>query len=73
MIEISYQAAFTLYLCMTVAVVLGFWIARHFSTKNRKLVVEEKELKTCEYCHFAYLDERGKEVTRCPQCRSFNK
>lgn len=73
MIELTPTAALTLYLSATLAIVLSLWIYHHYKSRHKKLVTLSQELFICEYCHFAYLDERGKKVTHCPQCQSFNK
>jgi uncharacterized paraquat-inducible protein A len=73
MIELSANTAFMLYLGMTLAVLLGIWTWQSYDSRRNKSISLEQELFVCEYCHFAYLEEGIKEVTRCPQCQSFNK
>lgn len=73
MIELTPAAACTLYLGTTLAILLGLWIYHHYQSRNKKIITVAQQLHVCEYCHFAYLAELGKEVTRCPQCQSFNK
>ena len=72
MIELSATTAFMVYLGLTLAVLLGLWIYQHYSTKNKTIVPAEQELSICEFCHFAYLKDSVKAVSKCPQCRSFN-
>ena len=71
MIELTPTAALTLYFTTTLAFILGLWIYQHVRVK--KVVTAAQELVVCEYCHFAYLGELSKEVTQCPQCRSYNR
>ncbi len=73
MIELTPTAALTLYLSLTLAVVLGLWAYQHYKSRHKKLITAAHKLCVCEYCHFAYLGELGKEVTQCPQCQSYNK
>jgi hypothetical protein len=73
MIELTPTVACTLYLSATLAFLLGLWGFQHYNSRHKKLITVARELFVCEYCHFAYLGELGKEVTQCPQCQSFNK
>ncbi|MCE5316328.1 MAG: hypothetical protein LLG04_03065 [Parachlamydia sp.] len=73
MIELTPAAACTLYLGATLAFLLGLWIYHHYSSRHKKIITVAHKLHVCEYCHFAYLAELGKDVTQCPQCQSFNK
>jgi uncharacterized paraquat-inducible protein A len=73
MIELTSSTAFMLYLLLTLMVVLGLWIQHHYYARQKKIASPEQELRVCEYCHFAYLEEGVKQVNQCPQCGSFNK
>ncbi len=73
MIELSTNTAVMLYLVVTLSAVLGMWIFHHYSTRKKKIILAAQELQVCEYCHFVYLIDLEKEITQCPQCRSFNK
>lgn len=73
MIELNANTALMLYLLWTIAWLLGLWGVHHYRTKNRAILPDEQELFVCEFCHYAYLNEGYKKVTKCPQCSSFNK
>lgn len=73
MIELSPTTAIMVYLCMTLATLLGIWGYHHYRSRKKKVVLNEQDLYVCEYCHYAYLDHIAKPVTQCPQCGSFNK
>ena len=73
MIELTPQTALMIYLCLTLATLLGIWSYHHFFARKKKIVVMEQKLIVCEYCYNAYLDQIEKGVTKCPQCGSFNK
>lgn len=73
MIELSPATALLLYLGATLAVLMGVWIASHYRSYRRRFLPPEKELKVCEFCHFAYLDIGAKKISRCPRCDSYNK
>jgi len=73
MITVSPTTAIMCYLMTTLLTILGIWVWHHYATRRQKVVTIDKGLITCEYCHFAYLEDNEKKVTHCPQCQSFNK
>lgn len=73
MIEVSPSTGVMLYLGITLFFILGLWGFNHYRTRKHSLKLEAQKLLICEYCHFAYLEDRVSQVTQCPQCRSFNK
>jgi ribosomal protein L37AE/L43A len=73
MIEITFNTAFMLYLCLTLTILLGVWAYYHLQERNRIIVSSEKKLIICEYCHFAYVDRSLKVIHQCPQCQLFSK
>lgn len=72
MIELTPATAFMLYLLATLFVLLGLWIYQHYQQRHQTILPPEKELHVCEFCHFAYLEEDSKKISRCPRCQSFN-
>ena len=72
MFEISPDAAITIYLLLTLGSILSLWTYQHFR-KKRVVYSPEKKLLTCEYCNHPYIDDCFKQITRCPQCGSYNK
>ncbi len=73
MIPISQTTAVMLYLSMTLMIILGLWGYHHYRSRKKKVIVSEEALFICEYCHFAYLSDFTKKVTKCPACHSYNK
>lgn len=73
MIEVSLTTALMIYLFMTLGCLFGLWGLQHYLRRKDKLITVQPQLYVCEYCQFCYLDEQLKPVTRCPQCRSFNR
>jgi len=73
MIVLSTTTALMLYLSFTLGLLLALFAYQHFALRSKKIIVSEDELLCCEYCHFAYLADCTKQVTKCPQCNSFNK
>lgn len=73
MIDVSSETAFTLYLGITLGMVLGIWIYHHFRSRKRKIRTVHQKLTTCEYCHFAFLTNPDRPIAKCPQCQSYLK
>lgn len=73
MIELSTNTALMLYLGITLITLMVIWASRHFRSRRQKPLATDQQLLVCEFCHFAYLDDMGKSITKCPQCGSFNK
>lgn len=73
MIELTFNTLFILYLGLTLTSVLGIWIFSHYQTRHKTILSTEQDLRICEYCHFAYVEDSVKHLNRCPQCGLFNK
>lgn len=73
MIALSTSTALMLYLVMTMAPLFALWAYYHFRDRRRKIVIEEKNLLICEFCHFCYLGDKGMVLSQCPQCQLYNK
>lgn len=73
MIELSPSIALLLYLGLTMGIILGLWVFQHYRSRTQTIFTQEKNLHVCEFCHHAYLAETTRDVTQCPQCKSFNK
>lgn len=73
MIELTFTTAFMLYLCWTMAFVLGLWGHQHYYARKKEIISPEHKLCMCEYCHNAYLEDSLKGVNQCPRCGLFNK
>ena len=73
MIEITSVTAFTLYLGIMLAGLMMVWLYHHIRCSHKKIVTSEKHLIVCEYCRYAYLSDKSRMITKCPQCSSLNK
>jgi len=73
MIELSPNTALMLYLGITLLCLLGVWTFQRYPQRKNFTLSSEKKLCVCEFCHFAYLADGEKKITRCPQCQSYNK
>ncbi len=73
MIELTFTAAFILYLGMTLSVLLGIWVYSHYREKRRPVMMSSETIFICEYCQLAYLENREKLINKCPQCGLYNQ
>ena len=72
-VEMDLSTAFLLYLAVTLGTLLSLWVIRNVLRRGCRVVLPEIQLYNCEFCKETYLDDNDKEVTKCPQCQSFNK
>ena len=73
MIELASSTAFMLYLAATLSALFVLSIIHYISSTKQSLAIESSQLYVCEYCLYAYLADSSEEVSRCPNCSSFNK
>lgn len=73
MFEVTAATAAILYLSATLAFLFGIWLFQHQRSCKRVFLSKKEALFVCEFCHFAYVADTVKEVTKCPQCSSYNK
>lgn len=72
MIELSPNTALMIYLGLTLCSLIGIWVYHHLHVRKKKFMPAEKQLKVCEFCHYAYVDSAVKKVSQCPRCHFFN-
>lgn len=73
MIEIAPNTAIMIYLAITLSTILSLWLYAHLVKRNKKIITTKQHLLICEYCQCAYVEDNTKDVTKCPDCQSFNK
>lgn len=73
MIAVSPHTLVLIYLSLTLIGILGLWIKQHYKSRHKKIVITEKALFVCEFCHYAYMEVGSKKITQCPQCNCYNK
>ena len=73
MISISPDTLALLYLGITLFTLLTAWLYHNYKSKKKDLFLADKTLCHCEYCLCAYLDDPGKKITQCPQCKSYSE
>lgn len=72
MFSVDMATALILYLGMFLFIGLGAWLISHLKGRKKQVLPPLQQLMTCEFCAFYYLSETGKDITLCPQCKSYN-
>ena len=72
MIELTFTAAFLIYLGLSLALLFVIWLHGHARAREKKILPPEEILFVCEFCHFTYLDNPHISLHRCPRCHSLN-
>ncbi len=72
MIEVAPDTAYMIYLGALIFTIMGVWLRYHLLSKKKEIVSFSIEKRSCEFCHFSYLEDISKKVSRCPQCRFLN-
>jgi len=60
------------YLFFNVIGVLLLWIFFNFKTKNISIKKDEDYIWRCSICANVYVDSINDDMSKCPQCSSFN-
>lgn len=73
MISISPDTLALSYLAITLSILLATWIFHNYKFNKKNLCLADKTLHHCEYCLCAYMEDPGKKIPQCPQCKSYGK
>lgn len=73
MIKVDITTAIFLYLMSALGVVFFLWIFFEKKAVLPKFVREEADVWECSICTHIYVDSTHHEISRCPQCKSYNK
>ena len=73
MIKLDISVALFLYLLFTVVSLLVLWSFFDFGTRLRSFGSDEKFIWHCSICALTYIDSSHEEISRCPQCGSYNQ
>lgn len=65
-------AAF-LYVMSSLLVIFALWVLTEKRTTLPKFVREEADVWECQICAYTYVDSLHREISQCPQCKSYNK
>ena len=72
MIKLDISSAVSLYLLLSVVLLLLAW-ALMDRTKPDRLEVKNAFVWQCAICTFTYVDSRHDALSRCPRCGSLNE
>lgn len=72
MIQIELPTAITIYSAVLGLLIAGIWIYTEIFVRRPHRYLGKQFLWRCTYCAFIYLDEGAQQVSKCPQCESFN-
>ena len=72
MIRLTFSAAISLYIFLSVLGILLVWIFFERS-ELKKFSFAERHLWHCDVCVMPYVDSRSDQISRCPHCGSLNK
>ena len=73
MIPVGISMAVLIYLFMTLAGVLFLWVRFERSEAFKKYQTHPKEVWNCTVCTYTYVDSLHRDLSRCPQCKSWNR
>ncbi|MCK4463783.1 MAG: hypothetical protein KAU58_05675 [Candidatus Omnitrophica bacterium] len=73
MIKLDISTALFLYLLFNVIGVLLLWVFFGLRTKRSSFKKDEDYVWRCSICANLYIDSKNQDLSRCPQCGSYNK
>jgi hypothetical protein len=73
MFAVDISTAVLIYLSVTLLGVIFIWVRFERSRAFRKYDVHPKEVWNCEICTYTYVDSLHQTLSRCPQCKSWNR
>ncbi len=73
MFQMDISTAVVFYLMSALLAIFIFWIFFEKKSALPKFVREEADVWECKICSYTYVDSTHQEISRCPQCKSYNK
>ncbi len=73
MIPVDISTAVLIYLSATLLAVIIVWVRFERGGSFKKYQVHPKEVWNCSVCTYTYVDSLHRELSRCPQCKSWNR
>ncbi len=67
------STAVFIYLMSSLLVIFFLWIFFEKKSILPKFVREEADVWECAICAHTYVDSEHREISQCPQCKSYNK
>ena len=72
MINLDFYLAVSLYLAVTIAYVLLFWVFRR-KEKDKDLSLDPRFIWFCSVCTYTYVNTKEDAISVCSRCGSYNK
>ncbi|MGH7198569.1 MAG: hypothetical protein ACREH5_07520 [Candidatus Omnitrophota bacterium] len=73
MFRVDVSTAVFLYLMSSLFAIFLLWILFEGKAILPKFVREEADVWECSICAYTYVDSTHREISQCPQCKSYNK
>lgn len=73
MFHVDVSTAVFLYVMSSLLAVFLLWILFERSAALPKFIREEADVWECSICAYTYVDSTHREISQCPQCKSYNK
>lgn len=73
MLRLDVSTAVFLYVMSSLLVIFVLWIFFERKAILPKYVREKADVWECAICTYTYVDSMHREISQCPQCRSYNK
>ena len=73
MISVDISTAVFLYLIFSLFAIFLLWVRFEKGGVFQKYSIHHQEVWLCEICAYTYVDSRNEDLSRCPQCQSWNK
>ena len=73
MIRLDISTALFFYLLLNVSGVLVLWAFVNPKAKTYAMKQDKDYVWHCSICANVYIDSKNEEISKCPQCGSYNK
>lgn len=73
MIPVGFSTAVLIYLLVTLVGVMIVWVRFERGESFKKYKMHPKEVWNCTVCAYTYVDSLHQELSKCPQCQSWNR
>lgn len=73
MFKVDVATLVFMYIMSTLLAIFILWILFEKKAVLPKFVREEADVWECVICSYIYVDSLHREISQCPQCKSYNK
>ncbi|MBI4707878.1 MAG: hypothetical protein HY761_08145 [Candidatus Omnitrophica bacterium] len=72
MISIDFSVGIAVYVALSLAVILIFWIFTA-KQKDKDLTLDSRYIWFCSICTYTYINTKEDLISVCPRCGNYNK